>query len=278
MLKHIPFYASLLGKQLTDKVKATHRHVLVYGAIEAHSYGRLGCIAGNKTLGEETGLSADNIRRYVGEIKAGGWISYTVDEANNRSEITPLLEIEIPQKLHKGSVNNTQAPSVEITQAPRLKLHKPCVDITHKGNIIGNNKETEIKATATPVASLKATKVKATPTKPKALTVEDPSVNNVIELFKVVDLNYTVLYARKTERTAVEALLKIHTAVEIADVLNKAVIYNKLPFVTSYDKIYKPSDLLRNWQKLQDKEAEFKLKPAMANKEATEKATKRAVW
>lgn len=265
MLKHIPFYASLLNRQLTDKVKATHRHVLLYGAIEAHSYGRLGCIAGNETLAQETGLSVDNIRRYVGEIKAGGWIDYEIGSNSMRGEIIPLLEIEVP-------VRKNYTP-------PVYKLHKPCVENTHIGNIIGNNKETDIKATATPVASLKATKVKSKPVKPKALTVEDPSVNNVIELFKVVDLNYTVLYARKTERTAVETLLKLHTAVEIAEVLNKAVIYNKLPFVTSYDKIYKPSDLLRNWQKLHDKEAEIALKPKMAQKEANDKAKSRvAGW
>jgi hypothetical protein len=269
MLKHIPFYASLLDKQLTEKVKATHRHVLLYGAIEAHSYGRLGCIAGNELLAQETGLSVENIRRYVGEIKAGGWVNYTIGRDNSRSEIIPLLEIEVPQKLHKPCVNNTQAP--------RQKLHKPCVEITHIGNNIGNNKVTDIKATATPVA-LKATKIKSKPTKPKALTVEDPSVNNIIELFKVVDINYTVLYARKTERTAVETLLKLHSPQEIADVLNKAVIYNKLPYVTSYDKIYKPTDLLRNWQKLHDKEAEIALKPKMVQKEANDRAKNRVVW
>lgn len=274
MLKHIPFYGSLLGKQLTEDVKASHRHVLLYGAIEAHSYGRLGCIAGNDLLAQETGLSVDNIRRYVGEIKAGGWIDYSIGKDNARSEITPLLEIEVPVR-KPASVKSKQAPCVDITQAPVYKLHKPCVDITHKGNIIGNNKET-VKATTSPVV-LKATKVKAK-SKPKALSVEDPTVNNVIELFKVVDLNYATLYAKKTERTAVETLLRLHSAVEIASVLNKAVIYNKLPFVTSYDKIYKPSDLLRNWQKLHDKEAELQLKPQMAQKEGMEKATSRGVW
>lgn len=273
MLKHIPFYASLLGKELTETVTAKHPHVLLYGAIEAHSYGHLGCIAGNETLGEETGVSPENVRRYLNDMKKGGWISYNLDKANNRDQIVPLLEIATP------SVKNTQGGSCKKYTRVVQKLHKPCVEITHIDNIIGNSEVTEIKATATPVASLKATKVKSKVEKPKALTVEDPTVNQVIELFKVVDLNYTVLYARKTERTAVETLIKLHSPQEIADVLNKAVIYNKLPFVTSYDKIYKPTDLLRNWQKLQDKEAEIVLKPKIAQKEANDKAkTRVAGW
>ncbi len=265
MLKHIPFYASLLGREITGKIKATNRHVLVYGAIEVHSTGKLGCIASNQTIADETGLATRVVSLTISDLKKAGWVDFTLDQNFFRSPITPLLNISTPY------TKNVPTPTLNNTPP----LHKN----THIGNIIGNNKETDIKATATPVASLKATKVKSKPVKPKALTVEDPSVNNVIELFKVVDLNYTVLYARKTERTAVETLLKLHTAVEIADVLNKAVIYNKLPFVTSYDKIYKPSDLLRNWQKLHDKEAEIALKPKMAQKEANDKAKSRvAGW
>ena len=54
MLKHIPFYASLMGAKLYDKDTATTSHVLVYGAIEAHSMGDKGCIASNKTIANET--------------------------------------------------------------------------------------------------------------------------------------------------------------------------------------------------------------------------------
>lgn len=287
MLKHLPFYGSLLGRILADKTKATNRHVLVYGAVEAHSYGKHGCIASNATIAEETGISERVVSSTLSQLKKSEWVSFDLDEKFRRGEIVPLLTIETPVKKNTPYIKNV--PPVNDTTPPTPNMYPPYTgdttpptpNILHRSHIedsIGNNKET-VKATATPVASLKATRIKTSkPEKPKALTVEDPSVNQVIELFKVVDLNYTVLYARKTERTAVETLLRLHTALEIGNVLNKAIIYNKLPFVTSYDKIYKPSDLLRNWQKLHDKEAELNLKPVIAKKEAVEKANTRAVW
>ena len=106
----------------------------------------------------------------------------------------------------------------------------------------------------------------------------DPSIQKIIGLFRLVDLNYTEYLKRSVERNAVDIMLKNHGASAIEDILNKAVIYNKLPYIKPADKVYSPTQLLRNWAKIIDKEAEIKVKPMVAQKEASDKASARVVW
>lgn len=96
MLRSLPFYASLLDRELSSERRSTNSHVLLYGAIEVHSFGPRGCIASNETLAQDTGISKDRIYRYLNELKRAGWIDYEFDENNHRKEIKPLLEIAIP--------------------------------------------------------------------------------------------------------------------------------------------------------------------------------------
>lgn len=98
MLKHIPFYATLLGRPLSDTKDATHSHVLVYGAIEAHSFGEKGCIASNDMLAKETGLKASTIKVAVSEISTAGWVrvEYRDAKKQRRGKMVPLLEIAVP--------------------------------------------------------------------------------------------------------------------------------------------------------------------------------------
>lgn len=127
MLKHIPFYASLLGKDLTESVKSSNRHVLLYGAVEVHHEGKIGCRASNKTLAAECGLSDVKISQYLLEMKKGGWIDYTLSAENRRGAIVPLLEIFVPS--HKNSDTLSQ------------KMSTPLTKIVAIDNIIDNIKE-----------------------------------------------------------------------------------------------------------------------------------------
>jgi len=77
-------------------------------------------------------------------------------------------------------------------------------------------------------------------------------INEVIELFKQVDPTYTKYFRNKTERSACEDLLKTFSLEEIRQRVDFVPKYNKVPYVNSYSKIYKPSDLLRNWVVMQD--------------------------
>lgn len=96
MLKHIPFYASLLGKQLTPTKTSTASHVLVYGAIETHAFGERGCIASNETIAAETGLKASTVKVVISELARAKWVELEINEAGKRAQVTPLLTIAVP--------------------------------------------------------------------------------------------------------------------------------------------------------------------------------------
>lgn len=126
MLRNIPFYASLLSRDLGyqnkkgERVIASQGHVLVYGAVEAHAMGDRGCIASNKTIGAETGLSAGRVANILSELNRAEWIDVKLDDKNQRTSIIPLMT------LHAG----VNPPSRE-SESP---LH---ADV----NIDNNNKE-----------------------------------------------------------------------------------------------------------------------------------------
>ena len=100
MLKHIPFYASLLNRELSKGIKATTSHVLVYGAVEAHSMGYKGCIASNKTIAQETGLSESTVASQLSRLHAAGWIKVNMKNGHRQS-IEPLMVIKPPFDPHQ---------------------------------------------------------------------------------------------------------------------------------------------------------------------------------
>lgn len=98
-LKLIPFYNDLLKKELFKKEDgtaklATTNHVLVYGSIEVHSSGAAGCIASNKKIGEECGISDGTAANIISELAKAGWIDVNLVNSTRKS-ITPRLEITV---------------------------------------------------------------------------------------------------------------------------------------------------------------------------------------
>lgn len=89
-LKLIPFYGTLVNRPLSPEKTATQSHVLIFGAIEAHSIGEKGCIASNKTIAEETGLSISRVASIISELNSAGWIEVQLGEKGNRKQIIPL--------------------------------------------------------------------------------------------------------------------------------------------------------------------------------------------
>lgn len=110
MLKHVPFYASLLGRKLSDDTHAQQSHVLLYGAIEAHSFGEKGCIASNDLLAKETGYSVNTIKNSLSEIRSAGWVNATYDTEGNRTQIIPLLIIDTPSPAGDPPVTSRVTP------------------------------------------------------------------------------------------------------------------------------------------------------------------------
>lgn len=97
-LNLIPFYGALLDQPLTcasdpRPKKAMQSHVLIYGAIEAHDYGDKGCIASNKTIANETGLSTSRVASIISELSNSMWIQVNLNNRGQRTSIQPLLTL-----------------------------------------------------------------------------------------------------------------------------------------------------------------------------------------
>lgn len=95
MLKHIPFYASLLEQTLLTGNKPSSSHILVYGAVEAHSMGDRGCIASNKTIATEVGLSEGRTANIISELAMSDWVKVHMDENNHRILIEPMMTLHV---------------------------------------------------------------------------------------------------------------------------------------------------------------------------------------
>lgn len=117
MLRHVPFYASLLEEELADGTKAKTGHILVYGAIEAHAMGEYGCIASNATIAKETGLKESSVATIISVIAKAGWIYVTLNKNNHRQRIDPLMVIKPPHK--QGSALTTIKPPLTTIKQNR---------------------------------------------------------------------------------------------------------------------------------------------------------------
>lgn len=126
MLKHVPFYSQLVGKTLTGvKLKnkqlyATASHVLVYGAVEAHSKGPKGCVAGNDTIGAETGLTEGTVAKTICQLSAAGWVVVSLTARNYRTAIKPADLTTLALLDSKAKPVDNDEPALPHSKAPGL--------------------------------------------------------------------------------------------------------------------------------------------------------------
>lgn len=95
MLHTIPFHTSLIGKLRPNGEPVTSSHILVYGSVEVHSAGDLGCIASNKKIGEETNISSVMVSKILSDLSEMGWVKVVMDDKNHRLSIIPLMTLTL---------------------------------------------------------------------------------------------------------------------------------------------------------------------------------------
>lgn len=230
MLKHIPFYASLLGRTLVKDVKATHSHVLVYGAIEAHSFGTKGCIASNSTIAEETGLAVGTVKNVLSHIAGAEWISveYKDDLKQIRGVITPLIVIDVPSL-------RSDTPSLHSDTTVTGELHPRHSTVT-RGNSLGNNKKTVR-------TSSEQSSQGSTVSKHSQLGAE------VLKAFETVNPACKRMYGHAVQREACDFLIdeygleNVKTCIELLPRTNTEKYF---------PKIYTPVHLRDKWQQWND--------------------------
>lgn len=272
MLKSIPFFASLLGKDLGGEVVSSTPHVLLYGAIETHSMGSKGCIAGNELLATETGIAKNQIRRYLADLKKANWISFEMSKDNKRGIIEPKLDIKIPLVARQPSHGRE-------TTKPMVARQPTSID-----NNIDNSLENTSGGDSPPqeVKEEKVDDVVITPCTfidkvtgnmcgkncmEKSVRCSHHAVQEIIDLFKPVNESYLEFYGKKTQHAAVKSLIKTYPKQELEWMIKTAPAYNKMPMRAAKEKIYTPYDLLKNWSVMKDNLISYKLQKQQGTKE-----------
>ena len=159
MLKNIPFYASLLNRELANGKRTKHSHVLVYGAIETHALGDYGCIASNKTIAAETGLTAGTVANTISELNASGWIKVTLNENNHRVNIEPKLTINTPT-FSQGSQELTEvnpSAAAEPPLQPRMNIeysNRNNIEYSNRNTLLVRKRTSEVSKTSAEAAEI----------------------------------------------------------------------------------------------------------------------------
>lgn len=151
MLKHIPFYASLLGRELADGKKANNGIVLVYGAIEVHATGEKGCIASNNTIAKETGLSAGTVANYISLLNKSGWLRVITATRTGkdivRESIIPMLDITVPNPssgsdtLHLGVKPPSSGDETPLHTSVKIDNNLDNSEVTNNAIALGETPE-----------------------------------------------------------------------------------------------------------------------------------------
>lgn len=215
MLHTISFHASLLGRQLDEKVKSTNAHVLIYGAVEVHSFGEKGCIASNETIGTETGMTKNTVAKCLSQMAKAGWIEVYIRNGK-RISITPLLVIQPP--LPHGK------PPFTVEKTP----------LYHMVNI--DNSIDKIEITVENIEKPKNT----------------DEVPLIIKAFEEIDPKNKTYYGHKGQRSACTFLIKeygLDSTIEAIEFLKG--IYSREVLPEYFPSINSPYDLKEKWTKVQ---------------------------
>lgn len=100
-LSAVPFYSSLVGKEVGG-LKLTTGYVLLIGAVIAHCQGAMGrCAASSQTLAEEIGLNEKKVQNYRSDLLRVGILE--VAETGIRNSIKSIIYTDSVLDLLKNS-------------------------------------------------------------------------------------------------------------------------------------------------------------------------------
>lgn len=233
MITHIPFFKSLLGRDVAGD-KATHSHVLIYGAIEFHNSGPKGCIASNKTISEETGYGEQTVANVISALAKANWIKVDLTESNHRLRIIPQISLLIPYSTGEGGYSPEYG------------------GVTFQSNINNNNKDS--------INTYTNTTSSATPQPTKPLKVKDKAniknpyadISSLLVYFysKLVPAETSARRFVKTNQEAMDMLITTYTKDDIRATIDVAESNLRTGV---YPKVTTPVQFLNHYKELNSK-------------------------
>lgn len=150
-LSAVPFYSSLVGKEIGG-LKLTTGYVLLIGAVIAHSHGRAGrCLASAETLSDETGLNDKKVQNYRSDLLRVG--VFEVVERGAKNSIKSVVCTDLVLELLKDG-RGKQDFSTNKLGKQELKIGETGTEVaTGVGdNIIESNERREENVRMKPTA------------------------------------------------------------------------------------------------------------------------------
>lgn len=197
------------------------------------------CFPSMRTIAKENGISEKTVERATKKLEEWGIISV----ARSKKE------------------DGTQANNIYTLTAKSVWKSKPTDSVTVGADRLSRSKPTdsEVKNRPTPVphnnTHINNTHINNSEEKSSQ---DNKEVVDMIETFKNINANYRSFFKNTTERAACREIIKTFDAQDIKQMLELAPKYNKLPFIKASQKVYKPTELLRNWSIMRDNLISYK--------------------
>ena len=199
------------------------------------------CFPSMKLIAEENGISDDTVMRAVKRLEEWGIVLVTRQKKEDGTQMNNVYTLTAKTEWKEKPTRNLRYgadPQKEIKPTRKNSQSRPAplgYNNTHINNTHINNSDEE-----------------------SSRASDNKSIELMIDSFKEINANYRKFFANTTERAACLEIIKLHKKEDIDQMVSLAPKYNKLPFITSSQKVYKPTELLRNWSIMRDNLISYK--------------------
>lgn len=219
-----------------------------------------------KTIGlEETLLLSDLLAKYTyfsdkNELDRNGFFFNTRENIEEDTTLTPYQQRKAITKLKKLGLVKTKEQGLPKKTYYKIDIQK-VYDLLLKDLTTSSEKTSPLDVKKLHINNNKDNNNKNNNTSNEDIAegkIYTKQITLIMDLFKVIDTGYARHFKNTTERNACKELYSAYGIDAVQKRIEFVPQYNKLPYIGSYAKIYKPSDLLRNWVRMEDEIITYK--------------------
>lgn len=207
------------------------------------------CWTSQKTLSKQCGMSVNRLKKSIKCLLDNGWIKdYGTKSVGTRGGNQQVNQYKVAD-LWKLNVEYYQNKGISPNDTPLPKDTQRGITDDAKGLSPGDDKEEPL--------------LNKNPIILASQSDAEPKLNDLIELFKPVNPSYERIYANKTQRSALERMVKKHGADKITWIIQRLPITNKTQYAptitTPYQLEMKLGDIIAFFQKKKEEQEKNKI-------------------
>ena len=206
-----------------------------------------------ETLAKRYSVSEKTIQRSIATLLSKG---YVIEKSNNgRNRILKACPVRVDKFVQSGWTDMSSHTILD-NNIENKELAKTEV-FAGVGFDVAGTAENAVKFVEVEPEDSNDQLIKKTRRKPSNFNdqpQEHPAVNKVLGLFSEINTSYRDFFGNKTQRKAVDSLLKTHKVhfEDIEQTLAIASNYNIDPKTFKAWAVYTPLDLKKNWDRIRD--------------------------